>query len=102
MNALREPAYARRSTPAMMRGSASGIALVAGLIAVLGCLFAPTVDFGQWAPYRVPLVRLGTAGAPCRGTRVTECPFPGHPCLSDIEPGAVVAAVTTLTSGGAR
>jgi histidinol-phosphate phosphatase family protein len=60
-------------------------------------LFAPTVEFGQWAPYRVPLVRLGTADAPCRGTRATECPVPGHPCLTDVEPADVVAAVATLT-----
>jgi len=60
-------------------------------------LFAPTVEFGQWAPYRVPLVRLGTADAPCRGTRATECPVPGHPCLTDVDPADVVAAVATLT-----
>jgi len=60
-------------------------------------LFAPTVEFGQWAPYRVPLVRLGTADAPCRGTRATECPVPGHPCLTDLDPADVVAAVATLT-----
>jgi histidinol-phosphate phosphatase family protein len=102
-----------RTTLAELAGVLAGAACVvvgntgpAHLAAAVGTpvvsLFAPTVDFGQWAPYRVPLVRLGTAGAPCRGTRVTECPFPGHPCLSDIDPGAVVAAVTTLTSGGAR
>ncbi|MEV0006429.1 HAD-IIIA family hydrolase, partial [Micromonospora sp. NPDC050980] len=27
-------------------------------------LFAPTVPFGQWGPYRVPTVRLGDAAAP--------------------------------------
>jgi len=45
----------------------------------------------------VPLVRLGTADAPCRGTRATECPVPGHPCLTDVDPADVVAAVATLT-----
>jgi ADP-heptose:LPS heptosyltransferase len=62
-------------------------------------LFAPTVDFGQWAPYRVPLVRLGTATAACRDSRATVCPVPDHPCLADIEPDAVVAAVTSLVAG---
>jgi ADP-heptose:LPS heptosyltransferase len=62
-------------------------------------LFAPTVDFGQWAPYRVPLVRLGAATAPCRGTRVTVCPVPEHPCLTDVGPDTVVAAVRTLVTG---
>jgi len=62
-------------------------------------LFAPTVPYGKWGPYRVPAVRLGQAGAACRDTRATTCPVPGHPCLSTIEPAEVVAAVATLTSG---
>lgn len=60
-------------------------------------LFAPTVPFGQWSPYRVPVVRLGEADAPCRQTRATACPLPGHPCLSRIDPAEVVDAVATLT-----
>lgn len=59
-------------------------------------LFAPTVPFGQWGPYRVPWVRLGDADAACRDTRATACPVPGHPCLSTVDPGEVVAAVATL------
>jgi HAD superfamily hydrolase (TIGR01662 family) len=62
-------------------------------------LFAPTVPFGQWGPYRVPYVRLGDAAAACRDTRATRCPVPGHPCLSALEPAAVVDAVALL--GGA-
>ncbi|NED54501.1 glycosyltransferase family 9 protein, partial [Micromonospora aurantiaca] len=49
--------------------------------------------------YRVPTVRLGDAGAACRDTRATVCPVPGHPCLSGVDPGAVVAAVRTLAPG---
>jgi histidinol-phosphate phosphatase family protein len=59
-------------------------------------LYAPTVPFGQWAPYRVPHVRLGDATAACRDTRATSCPVPGHPCLSSIRPADVVAAVRLL------
>ncbi|HEX5541305.1 MAG TPA: HAD-IIIA family hydrolase [Micromonospora sp.] len=59
-------------------------------------LFAPTVSFGQWGPYRVPTVRLGDAAAPCRHTRARTCPVPGHPCLSDVEPASVVKAVALL------
>jgi histidinol-phosphate phosphatase family protein len=62
-------------------------------------LFAPTVPYAQWGPYRVPAVRLGQAGAPCRDTRATRCPVPGHPCLAGITPDEVLAAVTRL---GAR
>lgn len=63
-------------------------------------LFAPTVPFGQWGPYRVPTVRLGDAAAPCRDTRATNCPVPGHPCLSGIDPDEVVDALRTLTVSG--
>jgi HAD superfamily hydrolase (TIGR01662 family) len=59
-------------------------------------LFAPTVPYGRWGPYRVPNVRLGVAGAPCRDTRATTCPAPGHPCLSTVRPADIVAAVRRL------
>ena len=38
-------------------------------------LFAPTVPFGQWGPYRVPAVRLGDAAA--RLPRHPGDPLPG-------------------------
>jgi histidinol-phosphate phosphatase family protein len=59
-------------------------------------LYAPTVPFGQWAPFRVPVRRLGDAAAPCRDSRAAICPVPGHPCLSTVEPHAVLDAVRTL------
>ncbi|HEV8570952.1 MAG TPA: HAD-IIIA family hydrolase [Actinoplanes sp.] len=59
-------------------------------------LYAPTVPFGQWGPYRVPHVRLGDAAAACRDTRATRCPVPGHPCLSTVDPIAVLDAVRRL------
>ncbi|WP_433269029.1 HAD-IIIA family hydrolase [Micromonospora vinacea] len=67
-------------------------------------LFAPTVPFGQWGPYRVPTVRLGDAAAPCRDTRAASCPVPGHPCLSGVDPDEVVDALRTLavSGGGSR
>ncbi|PWR07066.1 haloacid dehalogenase [Micromonospora acroterricola] len=67
-------------------------------------LFAPTVPFGQWGPYRVPTVRLGDAGAPCRGTRASRCPVAGHPCLSGVDPAEVVEALRVLavSGGGGR
>ncbi|RQX15633.1 haloacid dehalogenase, partial [Micromonospora chalcea] len=46
--------------------------------------------------YRVPTVRLGDAAAPCRDTRATVCPVPGHPCLSAVEPGRVLEALRLL------
>jgi ADP-heptose:LPS heptosyltransferase len=59
-------------------------------------LFAPTVPATRWAPYRVPTVLLGDQHAPCRDTRATRCPVPGHPCLGSVQPDEVVAAVEQL------
>jgi HAD superfamily hydrolase (TIGR01662 family) len=59
-------------------------------------LYAPTVPYGQWGPYRVPAVRLGDAAAPCRDTRASVCPVPLHPCLSNQEISRVVDAVALL------
>jgi histidinol-phosphate phosphatase family protein len=60
-------------------------------------LFSPTVPFGRWRPYGVPVVRLGDETAPCRDSRATLCPTPGHPCLSNVTAIDVVAAVEKLT-----
>jgi ADP-heptose:LPS heptosyltransferase len=59
-------------------------------------LYAPTVPAERWAPYGVPLELLGDQTAPCRGTRATTCPVPGHPCLSLVGPDDVVAALARL------
>jgi ADP-heptose:LPS heptosyltransferase len=59
-------------------------------------LFAPTVPAVRWAPYRVPTVLLGDQEAPCRATRVTQCPFQGHPCLTSVSTGDVLRAVEQL------
>jgi ADP-heptose:LPS heptosyltransferase len=77
-------------------------------------LFAPTVPAERWAPYRTPGVLLGDQDAPCRDSRATVCPVPGHPCLTSVLPDDVVDAVARLRatarephrqpvhSGGAR
>src|SRR5439155_3253111 len=99
-------------------GGRTPLAELAGLLAGAGCvvvgntgpahlaaavgtpvvsLFAPTVPFGQWGPYRVPWVWLGDATADCRDTRAARCPVPGHPCLSNVDPTDVVTAVDALT-----
>jgi ADP-heptose:LPS heptosyltransferase len=59
-------------------------------------LFAPTVPAERWAPYRVPVVLLGDQQAVCRGTRVTRCPFEGHPCLTTVTAEDVLRAVEKL------
>jgi ADP-heptose:LPS heptosyltransferase len=59
-------------------------------------LFAPTVPAVRWAPYAVRRVLLGDQDAACRGSRALECPVPGHPCLTTVEPRDVDAAVLGL------
>jgi ADP-heptose:LPS heptosyltransferase len=59
-------------------------------------LFAPTVPAARWAPYGVPVQLLGDQAAPCRATRATSCPVPGHPCLSTVGAHDVAAAVAQL------
>jgi ADP-heptose:LPS heptosyltransferase len=62
-------------------------------------LFAPTVPAQRWAPYGVPVALLGDQKAPCAATRATVCPIPGHPCLTNVSPEDVLAAVAGLTAG---
>nr|WP_319458560.1 HAD-IIIA family hydrolase [Micromonospora sp. RTP1Z1] len=81
---------------ALVVGNTGPAHLAAALGVPVVSLFAPTVPFGQWGPYRVPTVRLGDAGAACRDSRATRCPVPGHPCLSAVEPGRVLAALRLL------
>ncbi|MEO3778677.1 HAD-IIIA family hydrolase [Micromonospora sp. B11E3] len=81
---------------ALVVGNTGPAHLAAALGVPVVSLFAPTVPFGQWGPYRVPTVRLGDADAPCRDTRAVACPVPGHPCLAGLDPGAVLDAVRLL------
>ncbi len=54
---------------AVVAGNTGPAHLAAAVGTPVVSLFAPTVPFGQWGPYRVPHVRLGDAAAPCRDTR---------------------------------
>lgn len=97
------------SLPELAGVLAGGRALISGntgpahLAAAVGTpvvsLFSPVVPAEKWAPYRVPRVLFGDQDAPCRGTRARECPVPGHPCLSSVEPEDVVAAAVALAEG---
>jgi ADP-heptose:LPS heptosyltransferase len=70
--------------------------LAAAVGAPVVSLFAPTVPARRWAPYGVPAILLGDQQAICRETRVTCCPYPGHPCLASVVPEAVLHAVEQL------
>jgi ADP-heptose:LPS heptosyltransferase len=58
-------------------------------------LFAPTVPAVRWRPWGVPHELLAV-DVPCAGCRARSCPVPGHPCLSGVTPGEVMAAVQRL------
>jgi hypothetical protein len=49
----------------------------------------------------VPHVLLGDQHAACRDTRARDCPVPGHPCLSGVDPHRVLDAVRALHSADA-
>lgn len=57
-------------------------------------LFSPVVPLLRWGPYTAARVVLGDQAAACAGSRARTCPLPGHPCLTDVAPDAVAAAVT--------
>jgi ADP-heptose:LPS heptosyltransferase len=59
-------------------------------------LFSPVVPASRWAPYGVPRVILGDQNAACRDSRAQECPVPGHPCLTLVQPQRVVDACVEL------
>jgi ADP-heptose:LPS heptosyltransferase len=59
-------------------------------------LFAPVVPARRWAPFGVPVRLLGNQHAACAGSRATQCPIHGHPCLNTITARDVVAAVNSL------
>jgi ADP-heptose:LPS heptosyltransferase len=59
-------------------------------------LFAPTVPFVRWRPWRVPHRLLGHQSIGCAGCRTRVCPVPGHPCLGATRVADVVAAVDAL------
>jgi len=50
----------------------------------------------RWRPWGVPVELLGDQAAPCAGSRATECPVPGHPCLTCVGVGDVLGALERL------
>ena len=93
---LAELAAVLDAARAVVVGNTGPAHLAAAVGTPVVSLFAPTVPATRWAPYRVPRVLLGDQQAVCRDTRVTRCPYPGHPCLSTVRPEEVVGAVQRL------
>jgi ADP-heptose:LPS heptosyltransferase len=65
-------------------------------------LFAPTVPAVRWRPWQVAHELLGDQSIECAGCRATDCPIPGHPCLSSVTVEEVLAAVTRLAAPSSR
>ncbi len=61
-------------------------------------LFAPTLPPRSWRPWGVPHELLYRE-VPCAGCRARECPVSGHPCLREVEPLEVAAALTRVAGG---
>ncbi|EIV91504.1 glycosyltransferase family 9 protein [Frankia sp. QA3] len=81
---------------AVVVGNTGPAHLAAAVATPVVSLFAPTVPAERWQPHTPRRVLLGDQDIGCAGCRAWDCPVPGHPCLSRVEPGEVVAAVETL------
>jgi ADP-heptose:LPS heptosyltransferase len=95
---LAELAAVLAGADAVVVGNTGPAHLAAAVGSPVVSLFAPVVTAARWAPYGVDGVLLGDQHAPCRDTRATVCPVPGHPCLDSVTPEDVVAAVDKLVS----
>jgi ADP-heptose:LPS heptosyltransferase len=94
---LGELASVLRGAAAVVVGNTGPAHLAAAVGTPVVSLFAPVVPAARWEPWKVPCVLLGDQHAPCAGTRARECPVAGHPCVSRVDAGEVVAAVRSLT-----
>jgi ADP-heptose:LPS heptosyltransferase len=95
---LAELAAVLEAAATVVVGNTGPAHLAAAVRTPVVSLFAPTVPAARWAPYAVPTVLLGDQEAVCRDTRVTRCPFPGHPCLTGVTAEDVVTAVADLVA----
>ncbi|KAB2352716.1 glycosyltransferase family 9 protein [Actinomadura rudentiformis] len=94
--ALPELAAVLAGADAVIAGNTGPAHLSAAAGTPVVSLFAPTVPAARWAPHGVPVALLGDQEAPCRDSRARECPVEGHPCLSSVTAGQVVAALEEL------
>ena len=93
---LGQLAHLLRGARAVVVGNTGPAHLAASVGTPVVSLFPPVVPWQKWAPYGVPVVRLGDQQAPCADTRARECPVPGHPCLAGVGALDVVEAVEQL------
>jgi ADP-heptose:LPS heptosyltransferase len=82
---------------AVVVGNTGAAHLAAAVGTPVVSLFAPTVPAARWRPWGVPHVLLGDQTIACAGCRARSCPIEGHPCLSGVTAGDVVAAVERVS-----
>lgn len=87
-----------RDADAVVVGNTGPTHLAAAVGTPVVTLFAPVVPVERWGPWRVRHRVLGDQGAACAGSRARECPIPGHPCVSGVDPDDVVQAVRELVA----
>ncbi len=97
-----ELAAVLRDAAAVVVGNTGPAHLAAAVGTPVVSLFAPVVPVQRWGPWHVRSVVLGDQQSPCAGSRAIECPVPGHPCLGEVTPARVAAAVRTLTGRPGR
>lgn len=83
---------------ALITGNTGPAHLAAAVGTPVISLFAPTVPAERWRPWGVRHALLGRQDIACAGCRATDCPVPGHPCIDDVTPDQVVAALRSLLS----
>lgn len=89
---LAELAEVLAGASAVVVGNTGPAHLAAAVGTPVVSLFAPTVPLTRWGPFRVRREVL-FRDVPCAGCRARICPVAGHPCLSDVAPIDVLAAV---------
>ena len=86
------------SAEAVVVGNTGPAHLAAAVGTPVVSLFAPTVPAAVWRPWGVPHVLLGVLDIACAGCRASECPIPGHPCLSAVDADEVIGALRRLVA----
>jgi ADP-heptose:LPS heptosyltransferase len=92
---LAELAEVIAAADAIVVGNTGPAHLAAAVGTPVVSLFAPTVPAERWRPWRVQHELLGV-DVPCAGCRARHCPVEGHPCVDDVTPQDVLAALERL------
>jgi ADP-heptose:LPS heptosyltransferase len=81
---------------AVVCGNTAAAHVAAAMATPVVEIFPPTVPFVRFSPWMVPYAVFGDASIACAGCRARVCPMPGHPCLREVTPERVAAAVMTF------